>query len=181
MNSYIGMVFPFATGSYVPQGFYSCEGQSLQISQYQALYTLLGTTYGGDGINNFMLPDLRGRGIVGAGAAASGTNYVLGASHDLGPITLTTANLPVHEHTIAINANSANQNVALPTNNILGGGSTTGNALYSNAIPGDSHLNSGSVTIASAGSSVPTPIDTHSPYLAMYYGICWEGLFPVHP
>jgi len=85
---------------YVPGGWAFCEGQLLPINQNQALYGLLGTTYGGNGVTNFALPDLRGRVPIGAGQGNGLPNYTLGQQVGNGNPTLTVANLPLHTHTV---------------------------------------------------------------------------------
>jgi len=76
------------------------NGDSLQLRNFQALYSLLGTTYGGDGVNTFFLPDLRGRVVVGAGRDATGRTWNVGEKAGNASITLTSAQLPVHFHTL---------------------------------------------------------------------------------
>lgn len=108
MDSFIGTILPVAF-NYAPQGWAFCNGQAMSISQNSALFALIGTTYGGDGVNTFNLPDLRGRMPVGAQApspnlpnvamgqlsgAASATLNATGSA----TVALTTANLPAHNH-----------------------------------------------------------------------------------
>lgn len=95
MDDFIGTVKIFA-GNFAPDGWFFCWGQSLPIQQYAALYSLLGTTYGGDGRSNFNLPDLRGRVPVGAGLSQTlGTNHQLGERWGAESVTLAPANLPI--------------------------------------------------------------------------------------
>lgn len=95
MDEFIGTVKLFA-GNFAPDGWFYCWGQSLPIQQYAALYSILGVTYGGDGRNNFNLPDLRGRVPVGVGQSPTlGTNHQLGERWGAETITLTPANLPI--------------------------------------------------------------------------------------
>src|SRR5512136_2572601 len=94
---YVGEIRMFA-GNFAPQGWMFCEGQLLPISQYDALFNLIGTTYGGDGINTFALPDLRGRVIVGPGQGSGLSNYVLGQQGGVETVTLTTNQIPQHSH-----------------------------------------------------------------------------------
>lgn len=98
MEPYLGEVIPFA-GSFAPRGWALAQGQLLPINQNQALFSLLGTTYGGDGRINFALPDLRGRVVLGAG-----TGFVLGERLGTETTTLSVANLPAHTHSIDIAA-----------------------------------------------------------------------------
>ena len=177
MDQFVGMIIPFPYTNFVPQGWLSCEGQSLSVSTYQVLFTLIGTTYGGNGSTTFNLPDLRGRGIVGTGKSAAGTTYNPGQTHDQYQVTITTPQMTAHTHVLTINANPNAQNQSNPTNNYLGGGSTDSvSQMYTDQIPGDSTLNAGTVTMPNMGSGVPVTIQ--APYLAMYYGIAYEGLYP---
>src|ERR1051326_2730121 len=84
--------------NFAPKGYALCEGQVLPINQNQALFSLLGTTYGGDGRTTFALPDLRGRVPIGAGQAASGSSYDVGATGGEESVALTVSELPAHSH-----------------------------------------------------------------------------------
>lgn len=125
MDCMIGVIFPWPL-NWAPYGWLMCDGQQLSISQYTALYSLLGTTYGGDGRTYFNIPDLRGRFPVGVNSSPSVTptsnrsQYVLGengaggveknsmAISTAGQVTLTEANIPVHQHTFTGTATSVN-------------------------------------------------------------------------
>lgn len=175
MDQFVGMIVPFPYTNFVPVGWFSCEGQSLAIANYEVLYTLIGTTYGGNGSTTFNLPDLRGRGIVGMGTSATGTVYQAGQTHDQFSLTLTTAQMAAHTHPVVVNANPTVQNLNAPGNNYLGGGDAN-NQMYSTATPTDCTLNPASITLSNMGNSVPVTLQ--SPYLAMYYGIAYEGIYP---
>ena len=92
--------------NYAPRGWAFCEGQLLPINQNQALFALLGTTYGGNGVTNFALPDLRGRVVIGAGQGPGLPDYPLGTAVGANTVTLTESNLPAHTHTVG-NGNTA--------------------------------------------------------------------------
>lgn len=98
-DTYMSTVCVLAWGRNDLRGYLPANGQLLSISQNSALFALLGTTYGGDGVQTFAVPDLRGRTVIGAGTASDGTNYVVGQKAGSANITLTTANLPLHAHT----------------------------------------------------------------------------------
>jgi len=103
MEHYVGQITIFA-GNYAPAGWALCQGQLLPISENEALYSLLGTTFGGDGRTTFGLPDLRGRIPVGMGAnPATGTNYSIGQMAGVEEVTLTEAQLPAHTHALMVN------------------------------------------------------------------------------
>jgi microcystin-dependent protein len=162
---------------FAPKSWALCYGQTLAISTNQALFSLLGTTYGGNGIQTFMLPDFRGRAPMGTGPASGVTPYVLGQIQGTNSITATSLNLPSHNHigtgSYSMSALSDGGDSALPTGNALA--SLAG--LYSSK---DSVTNLKSiqvpVTVNSAGNNLPIPVQ--QPYLGMNYIICLYGIFP---
>ena len=95
----LGEVSMFA-GNFAPGGYQFCRGQLMPISQYEALYSLIGTTYGGDGISNFAMPDLRGRVAVGTGTGPGLSPRLLGQTGGAQSVTLTASNLPSHSHVL---------------------------------------------------------------------------------
>lgn len=109
MDNYLAEIRPFA-GNYAPQGWQLCQGQLLAISQNDALYSLLGTAFGGDGVTTFALPDLRGRLPVGAGQAPWGSTYPYGAKGGSETVTLNAAQMPAHSHNFMVNTGAANSN-----------------------------------------------------------------------
>jgi microcystin-dependent protein len=119
MDYYLGEIRAFA-GNYAPEDWALCNGATLPINGNEALYSLLGVTYGGDGVTNFNLPDLRVKLPVGAGTITpqGGTgNYVLAASGGATAVTLTPAELPPHTHTLkGINTPATSSS---PANNML--------------------------------------------------------------
>jgi microcystin-dependent protein len=178
---YIGQIILFA-GNFAPMGWQLCEGQLLAISTNEALFAILGTTYGGDGINTFALPDLRGRVPVQQGQGPGRPNYVLGQIGGTPQTTLTSNQMPSHTHaataTATINATAKPADATSPKGAFLAG--TAGTPVYAAAPDGTSKLSARAttttVTIGVAGSNLP--IETQAPYLAMNYCICTEGLFP---
>jgi len=107
----------------VPTGWAACDGQLLSIAQYQALYVLIGTTYGGDGSMTFGLPDLRGRVPIDAGTSNQGNSYVLGQAAGEETHLLTIPEIPAHSHALISTANAGTtaapaQNVHLATSNV---------------------------------------------------------------
>src|SRR5690242_748945 len=99
MEVYIGTILLFA-GNFAPLNFAFCDGRLLPISQFQALFAILGTTYGGNGTTNFALPDLRGRVPLGMGQAPGRTPYVIGQTGGNETTQLTIPNMPAHNHTL---------------------------------------------------------------------------------
>ena len=114
-DSIIGEIRMFA-GNFAPTGWAFCQGQLLPIAQNQALFSLLGTTYGGDGITSFALPDLRGRVPVGFGQGPGLSNRVIGEQFGSELVTLNINQMPSHNHTVNAVTTEGNQN--LPTNSL---------------------------------------------------------------
>lgn len=96
---FIGQIIMFG-GSFAPVNFAKCDGQTLQISQHEALFNLLGTIYGGDGVSTFNLPDLRSRLPIHYGQGPGLSNYSIGQNGGAEEITLTSAQMPAHNHTL---------------------------------------------------------------------------------
>jgi len=170
---FLGMIVPFA-GNFAPRGWFLCQGQLLPISQYQALFAILGTTYGGNGTQNFALPNLQGRTIVGQGTS-QGVPFVLGQSAGSANVTLLTQNLPAHSHNV--NAQAGNGSLGDPANALLAQIGTGKNAtpFYSSA-PASSPVTMNPGMIANTGGNIP--ISVQNPYLVINYIIAYEGIFP---
>ena len=160
----VGFNFP-------PRGWALCEGQLLPISQNQALFSLLGTIYGGDGRTTFALPDLRGRTIVGEGQGAGLSNIQLGAKGGIERVTLSTANLPAHNHGIAIPVSDEAGEESNPTNNYIAA-RTDGFKTTTN-----SNLN-GNTAASTTNAGGNQSFDNRNPSLGMYTCIALQGLFP---
>jgi microcystin-dependent protein len=115
MDPFIGEIRVFA-GTYAPDGWFECKGQLLQVSQYQALYAVIGNLYGGSAGTTFALPNLQGRAVVGEGTSSAGTQYVQGKQGGAEQSTIpSSANLPPHTH--AAVAAPHNHSVGLPAHN----------------------------------------------------------------
>lgn len=110
-------------GNFAIKNWAFCNGQTLAIQQYTALFSLLGTTFGGNGISTFQLPNLQGRLPVGQGQGPGLSNYVMGESSGVEQVTLLSSNLPQHNH--ALNATSANATAVAISNTVLPGKITT--------------------------------------------------------
>jgi microcystin-dependent protein len=151
------MAFGFA-----PKGWALCNGQILQISQNQALFSLIGTTYGGNGVTTFGLPNLQGR-----TANHVGTGFVLGQAAGEATHTLTTNEVPSHTHTA--NGSSTAADSDLPAQNYLGAAD--------NIYAPPAHLTAiHSSTVTSAGGGQPH--DNMQPYLVLNFCIALTGIFP---
>ncbi len=115
-DPYLGQI-AFVPYNFVPKNWAACNGQLLSIAQNQALFSLLGTTYGGNGTTTFALPDMRGRVLVHEGQAPGGaTNYTMGQIGGAESVTLLVTQMPAHSHTV--NAVTAEGNQNTPTNNL---------------------------------------------------------------
>jgi microcystin-dependent protein len=156
-------------GNFAPAGWAFCQGQTLPISENDVLFTLIGTTYGGDGQETFNLPDLQGRLPVHAGTAKSGTTYQLGEKGGVESVTLTTNQIPIHNHSwLVSNGVSAQTN---PTNNVVSQSSQA--QIYIDDVP---NVNMATNTIAPEGGSQPH--DNFQPYLCISFIISLFGVFP---
>jgi microcystin-dependent protein len=177
MTPYIGEIRIFA-GNFPPVGHMFCEGQLLPISEYDTLFTLIGTTYGGDGQETFALPDLRGRVPI----HMDGTNFVIGQRSGTESETLTIQQIPTHSHattgkiTIPVRGDSVGH-LSSPVNNAIAVSpnkkffSKTGSASGTMA-----PLDLGSSTVMTSGGSQPH--DNMQPFLAVNYIISLFGVFP---
>ncbi|WP_448698506.1 phage tail protein [Mucilaginibacter sp. AW1-3] len=110
---YVGEIRSFA-GNFAPRDYHLCDGTLLPISQYEVLYTLLGTTFGGDGVTTFALPDLRGRMVISQGQGLGRSRYVMGQVAGTETVTLTQQNIPNHSHPVVACTSVANTQA--PTN-----------------------------------------------------------------
>lgn len=165
-NPYVGEIRLFA-GNFAPLGWMLCAGQLLPISEYETLFNLIGTTYGGDGEQTFALPDLRGRVPLHQGTGVGGT-YVLGQAAGTETVTLQPQHLPVHTH--ALIASTAAASGATPAGAVL---AATTVASY----------DSGAATTTMAGTALGAvggaqPHDNMAPSLAVNYIISMFGIYP---
>src|SRR5690349_17732612 len=120
---YVGEIRVFG-GNFAPAGWALCNGQTIAIDQNQALYALIGTTYGGDGQNTFNLPNLQGRCLIHQGTAPSGTTYVEGQTGGAETVTLVAGQLPSHTH--ALSGSSAAGDSAVPSATVAMAATPTG-------------------------------------------------------
>lgn len=163
-------------GNFAPRGYAQCNGQLLPIAQNTALFSILGTTYGGNGQTTFALPDLRGRVPINWGQGPGLPPVSLGEQGGSASHTLIASEMPAHNHLLTASSNNGNN--SSPENNFLSPGivPTSGNAAV-NAFRNSSDgtvMNTGAVSIA-GGSQ---PFDMHPPYLAVTFIIAIQGIFP---
>ena len=162
-------------GNFAPRNWMLCEGQLLPIAQYDALFAIIGTIYGGDGQTTFALPDLRGRTPISPGQGPGLSNYVIGQMGGSNSVTLNTAQLAVHTHaaTMTVPVSSGNGALNTPNNNVPASSNTN---IYAPANTASGSLGGVSATVTPTGSN--QPVEIQQPYLAMNYVICVEGIFP---
>jgi microcystin-dependent protein len=164
MEPFIGEITMFA-GRFVPAGWAACDGRQVAIADYPTLYSLIGITYGGDGVTYFNLPDLRGRIPVHRGTLGSDT-YTLGASGGAETVTLTASNLPPHSHPLGASSSAGTQ--ASPSQGFLAQGQSYASVADPTYMASD--------TVGSAGLS--SPFSVMQPYLTINYIIALSGVFP---
>ncbi|MGG9962810.1 phage tail protein [Ferruginibacter sp. SUN106] len=169
-DPFIGNVILFG-GTFAPVGWAFCDGSLLPISENDALFSLIGTTYGGDGQVTFGLPDLRGRMPIHQGQGAGLSTYVIGQMAGTESVTLLPGQVPPHSHTVLSNSATAGTNV--PNANFLAAQST-----LSEYIPGAS-ANSVMSPVAIANSTGGgLPHSNIMPSLAINYIIALQGIYP---
>lgn len=175
--------------NYAPYGWAFCQGQEISIQQNQALFSLLGVTYGGNGTTTFKLPDLRGRSPVGIGAGSPFTAVNIGDVGGQESMTLTSAQMPAHTHAVS---GTCNMNVGgtpvspalAPTSgsSVLGGslsGSAQAAAIWSSELKDPVQLGNAitpNLALSVAGSSQPVAI--RNPFLGINFVISMTGVWP---
>lgn len=178
MTPDLAMIYLFA-GNFAPSGYQMCNGQILAISTNTALFSLVGTTYGGNGQNTFALPDLRGRVPIHEGQGPGLSLYNLGQAGGTESVTLTTAQIPSHSH--AFNVNAGIGTTASPgSTTYLSAGPVTGSgpnaSLLKTYTTSASNISLGPNTIGATGGTQPHSII--QPYLAVTYVIAMQGVYP---
>jgi microcystin-dependent protein len=169
-NPFVGQLKMFA-GNFEPTGWMFCAGQLLPISENDVLFQLIGTTYGGDGQSTFALPDLRGSAPIHQGTSSQGTTFTIGQKGGTENITLTTNQIPAHNHTLEASNNKGTS--PDPTGNSP--------AVDASSIPNyvdntNNLVNINSTALANSGGSQPH--DNMQPYLAISFIISLFGIFP---
>jgi microcystin-dependent protein len=171
MDPFLGEIKMFG-GNFAPRGWALCNGQLMSIAQNTALFSILGTQFGGDGIQTFALPDLRGRIPVGSGSGPGLSPYTIGQLGGSEQVTLTTGQMPAHSH--LVNADGAAGGKNLPTGNYPGSVSPSATEKIYSAGPPSATMNPG--MIASAGNNLPVPV--LQPYECVTFIIALQGVFP---
>ncbi len=160
-------------GAFAPEGWAICRGQILPISQFEALFTLIGNTYGGDGSTNFGLPDMQGRAPVHRGQGPGITqNYPLGLKAGAEAVALTPQEMPLHRH--AFQASKGAGGSANPENNVIG--SAPAVTIFKSREAPESKLPASMVPTVGGGQ----PHANRMPYVTITFIISLEGDFPPH-
>lgn len=164
--------------NFAPAGWQLCNGQTLPIQQYAALFSLLGTTYGGNGTSTFQLPNLQSRVPIHQGTGIGLSTYVIGQASGTENVTLLYNNMPIHNHTIGVS--TANGSSTAPSNNILavtnGGNDRAPSAGNLDFVTTAANATMAPTAVSQAGGSIPhTNIQ---PYLVVNFIIALTGIFP---
>jgi len=181
MDPFLAEIVMFG-GNFAPRGWALCDGQLLAISQNTALFSLLGTTYGGDGRTTFALPDLRGRAAVHAGTGPGLTNRRLGERSGTEHNILNVTQIPSHSHAASLKVSNADatvsaatQGASIATPGTSDGRSFTGTLGYGAGAP-NVDLSAASVTTGNTGGN--QSVNNMQPYEVVNYIICMQGAFP---
>lgn len=174
-SPYIGEIRCFA-GNFAPVNWATCDGQTIAISENTALFSLIGTIYGGDGVNTFNLPKLAGRAPMHWGTGPSGFTGVIGQAFGTTTVTLTSNQIPVHNHAVIAQITppgGAPERVATPTSTAFIG-PTNPDGLY-NSTP-TFNATFSNKAVGSVGGSQPH--ENMQPYLALTFIISLFGIYP---
>src|SRR5580698_1243006 len=161
-------VFPF---NFAPNGWALCNGQILPISQNTALFSLLGTYYGGNGTSNFALPNLQGNFPIHQGQGVGLSQYVIGETGGAASVTLLVSEIPTHTHTVACAATGNSSN---PSNAVFGAAPRGKPPAYSAAT--GTKVNMNATAVATAGGSQPH--NNMPPFLTLNFCIALQGIYP---
>lgn len=172
---YVGEIRMFGF-SRVPDGWLACDGSLVAINQYETLYVLLGTTYGGDGVNTFGLPDMRGRLPVGQGQGPGLGSYVWGQKAGTETVTLSTPQLPMHNHTCIATTDTGTS--ATPGSSAVLGGIAP-DTMYTPSIAGLTGYPLATAAVSNQGGSQPH--DNLMPTLSVPFYIAYIGVYPTPP
>lgn len=168
---YMGEIRDFGF-NFAPVGWVRCNGQLLSIAQESALFALLGTMYGGDGVTTFGVPDLRGRVPIGMGQGPGLSNFVQGQMSGTENTTLAVSNLPFHTHALFAKAGGGNQGA--PNSHLLAASDQRNSQYSSLAIDTTLAANS----IGNTGNVSPASFNNMQPYVATNFCIATQGVFP---
>ena len=177
MDPFLAQIVMFG-GNFAPRGWAFCNGQLLPINQWQALFSILGTTYGGDGRTSFGLPDLRGRVPVhwGNSSGPGLSPYQLGQKGGIESTTLTLNNMPSHNHNVGLRGETALADSKNPNNRLLA--VVNGNSsIYGSSVPDTERvMHPDSISQQNVGGNIP--FDNRMPFQTVNYIIALQGVFP---
>lgn len=166
---YMSQILMFG-GNFAPVNHAFCDGQELAVAEYNALFSLLGTAYGGNGQTSFKLPDLRGRLPVGAGQnPATGTDYPLGSQFGVEDVTLTQAQIPNHTHVMAANTTA--------TQSVAGGAFLGASDFKSYSTAAATAVLSSTAILSEGGNQAHTNV---MPFLGITFCMALDGMYPQH-
>jgi microcystin-dependent protein len=168
MPPFIGEIRMFA-GNFAPQGWMFCEGQTIPISENDALFTLIGTMYGGDGEETFQLPNLQSRIPIHFGTGPDGNTYQQGEMSGVEQVTLSGQQIPIHTHAMLGTSNAAN--TGNPANKVIAQSASTTYMIVS-----DPTVQMNAVAVTPIGGSQPH--ENCQPFLCINYIISLYGVFP---
>ena len=176
MDFFLGEIRLMGFG-FAPKGWMTCQGQLLSMQQNQALFALLGTTYGGDGRTTFALPDLRGRAIIGIGQGAGLSAYSWGQRAGTESTTLSISQMPSHGHTVSAGLKASTGPESNSPANAFPAVTEDGSGAYSSGTP-DTTMSPGMITGTTAAVGASQPHENRQPVQVLNYCIATQGLFP---
>jgi len=172
MQPYVGQIIPVGF-NFAPVGWFLCQGQLVPISEYQALYNLIGTYYGGDGTTTFGLPNLCGRSPLHQGQGPGLSNYVIGELTGTENVMLTSMQVGAHSHPFRTSKNAAT--TTTPGNTTALGLASAGTGIFVYGVP-QPNTSLAPNAIGATGNSLPH--ENRQPFLVLNYIIAWAGVFP---
>ena len=179
MEGTIGEIRLFA-GNFAPRTWAFCDGQLLAVSSHDALFSILGTIYGGDGRTSFALPESRGRTVIGSGHGPGLSDRRLGSSGGSQTNTLSINQIPSHHHTASgtVNPGASVDEGTLSNNptDKYAAEAAPGNDIYANTANVAMGQNNATITVLNNGGS--QPFNNMQPWLALHYIICLYGIYP---
>lgn len=174
MTPYLGQIMIFA-GNFAPNGWAFCNGQLLNISQYAALFSLLGTAYGGNGVQTFGLPNLQSRLPVDQGTGLGLSPYALGQIGGTNTVTITTQTMPIHTHTLNATKSGATS-TTIGSTLLPGTPPGTGANFYTDSTPTPTLYNLAAGAVGMTGGGQPHT--NMMPSLCVTFVIALVGIFP---
>ena len=180
MDPFIGQIQAFAF-NFAPQGWLKCDGTLLSVAQYQTLFSLIGTTYGGNGTTTFALPDLRGRTSLHQGQGPGLTNRIIGQYGGTELNVLNTQQMPSHNHVAmgTVKSYFAPPSGGGASNNPNGSNfsGSSGTNIYTTQTP-NGKMASENVEVVVGNNGGNSPVNNMEPYVVLNWCIAWNGIYP---